>query len=422
MGLYKKLLMTSAFVLAAASPAFATTSSDDPEILVKGGEFFGEVRYRYEHVDQDGFVNDADAHTVRTNLGFKTGVYKDFQALIEAQIVQHVGDEDFNSTTNGNAAFPIVADPDVTELNELWLSWSGLPQTTVKAGRQKINIDNQRFVGTVGWRQNDQTFDAINVTNNSIENLNLHYSYVGNVNRIQGGDHPLGDLDSVVHIANASYKFSDWLKVIAYGYWLDFDAAAANSSRTYGVRATGKVPVNDDWSFTYEAEAATQKDHANNATDYDEEYYHIVPGITGHGFTLKAGYEVLGGDGTGSFRTPLATGHKFNGWADAFLTTPAAGLEDAYVSAAYKFSGTDSILDGTKVSATYHDFDSDAATVGDFGNELDLSISKSFTLPEAGQPFKKVNVLVKYADYDGETAAGVDADRQNFWLQIAVPF
>ena len=106
-------------LLALGSPALAATGSDDPEILITDGEFFGEVRFRYEHVEQDGFNNDADAHTIRTNIGFKTGTYKGFQGLIEGQIVQNLADEDFNSTTNGQTAFPIVADPDVSEINEL---------------------------------------------------------------------------------------------------------------------------------------------------------------------------------------------------------------------------------------------------------------------------------------------------------------
>ncbi|MEZ5814445.1 MAG: alginate export family protein [Alphaproteobacteria bacterium] len=419
MKLFKALALTTTALFSIASPALATTSSDDPEVLIKDGKIFGVARYRYEHVEQDGFTNDADASTVRTNLGFKTGVYKNFQGLVEAQIVQNIGNEDFNSTTNGKTTFPVVADPDVAEINELWLSWSGLPETTVKVGRQKMNIDNLRFIGTVDWRQNDQTFDAVQITNSSIENLDLLYSYVANVNRIQGGDHPLGDLDSEIHIANVSYKFADWLKLTGYGYWLDFDEAAGLSNKTYGLRATGSVPINADWTFFYEAEGAKQDDHGNNTANYDESYYHISPGIKGLGFTLQAGYEKLGGNGTNSFATPLATLHKFNGWADAFLATPAAGLEDAYISASYQFSGTNSLLDGTKFTAVYHDYDSDASGTGDFGDELDLSIGKSFTLPDAGQPFKKVNVLLKYADYDGDSGI---ADREKIWVQIAVPF
>ncbi|MFK7839513.1 MAG: hypothetical protein AB8B83_04210, partial [Bdellovibrionales bacterium] len=141
--LRKGFACLAALLLASTAPAYATTNGNDPEILIRDGEFFGEVRYRYEDVQQDGFINDAKAHTIRTNLGFKTGEYKGFKAAIEAQIVQNIGDEDFNSTTNGNTAFPIVADPNITELNELWLSWSGLPQTNIKIGRQKMNIDNQ---------------------------------------------------------------------------------------------------------------------------------------------------------------------------------------------------------------------------------------------------------------------------------------
>jgi hypothetical protein len=408
-----KTLLISGSILATL-PAFA---GDTVESIITDGDVFGEVRYRYETVEQDGFTNDANASTVRTNLGFKTGEYKDFQALIEGQIVQNFGADDFNDTTNGNTAFPVVADPNVAEINELWATYAGLPDTVVKLGRQKINIDNQRFVGTIGWRQNDQTFDAAAIMNSSIPGLNLMYAYVDNVNRIQGGDHPLGDLDTDTHVAHANYKFTDWLDATAYGYWVDIDRAAALSSKTYGLRLTGDAPINDSWAFFYEAEAATQSEHGNNPTNYDEEYYHLAPGIKGKGFTFKAGYEVLGGDNTNAFQTPLATAHKFNGWADAFLSTPAAGLEDAYVSASYKTSGTNSIVDGTKFTAVYHDFEGEEG--GDFGDELDLSIGKTFTLPDAGQPFKKVNVLLKYADYDGDSGI---ADREKIWLQIGVKF
>lgn len=397
----------------------STIADDNIENIVKDGHFFGEIRYRYEHVDQDTFTNNAKASTVRTNLGFRTGMYKDFQALIEGQVVQNIGANNFNDTKNQKTTYPVVADPDVAEVNEFWLSWIGLPQTSVKLGRQKINIDNQRFVGTVDWRQNDQTFDAFQLTNTSIDNLNLMYSYVRNVNRIQGDDHPLGDLDSQIHITHASYKFADWLKLTGYGYWFDFDRLAVRSSRTFGARATGALPLNDQWNVSYEAEAATQDDYGNNTANYDENYYHIAPSVSGHGFTFTAGYEVLEGNGTNAFQTPLATLHKFNGWADAFLNTPNAGLEDAYVSASYKIAGTDSPLDGTKFTAVYHNFDSNDGGGGDFGDELDLSIGKSFALPDAGQPFKAVNFLLKYADYDGNNGV---ADREKIWFQLGVKF
>lgn len=410
---FLKAFLISGTVLA-TSPAFA---GESVESIITEGEVFGHIRYRYETVEQGGIANDAEASTVRTNVGFKTGAYKDFQGLIEAQLVNTIGANDFNDTVNGKTAYPVVADPETAEINQAWVSWSGLPDTVIKAGRQVINLDNQRFVGDVGWRQNDQTYDSVLVANSSIPDLAVAYAHAWNVNRINGGDHPAGDLETETHVAHASYKVADWLTATGYGYWIDIGAAPSVSSKTYGVRLTGDVPLNDNWSLFYEAEAATQSDHGSNTASYDEEYYHISPGIKGHGWTLQAGYEELGGDGTNAFTTPLATLHKFNGWADKFLTTPAAGLEDAYAQISYKFANVHEWLDGTTLTAVYHSFEGNDS--GDFGDEIDLSIGKSFKLPE-GLPAKDIHVLLKYADYNAEDAPYTDTEK--FWLQFTLKF
>lgn len=412
----------AALAVLAASVFLAPTLASAEEVNLadafKNGKFFGEVRYRYENVDQDGVANEANAHTVRTNVGFETAEVYGFKGLAEGQIVQHLGEENFNSLDNGQTTFPTVADPDTRQINRLWLSYAGIPDTLIKIGRQALNFDNQRFIGTVGWRQNDQTFDAGTIINESIENLKLQYSYIHNVNRIFEGSTPADDLDSETHLARAAYKFADWLNLALYGYFMEFDNAAALSNATYGARATGKAAINDDWTFKYEAEVAHQEDYENNTNSYDEEYYHVAPSISGHGFTLGAGYEVLGGDGTNAFQTPLATLHKFNGWADIFLNTPSNGLEDMYFKAAYKFSDTDTFLDGTKLLAVYHDFEGQED--GDFGNELDLSLSRKITLTDDGKDFKDINVLLKYADYEAEDTPYVD--KQVFWFQVGFKF
>ncbi len=413
----KSCLLAATVTLTLLCPFGASAADDLEQALIKDGHFFGEARYRYEYVEQNGFTKDANASTMRINLGYKTGVYKDFQALLESQFVQKFGADNFNSTTNGKTAHPVVADPNTTEINQAWLSWTGLPDTTIKIGREAINFDNQRFIGTVGWRQNDQTYDNVHIINSSIPDLTLIYGYITNINRIFSGDHPLGDLDTQTHLLRASYNAADWLTVTGYGYLLDIDRISTLSSKTYGLRLTGDVPLNDSWNFFYTAEGATQNDHGNNLMNYDENYFHLSPGIKGHGWTLQAGYEELGGNGTNSFQTPLATLHKFNGWADAFLTTPTAGLEDAYGKISYKISGVNEWINGTKLTAVYHDFDGDGS--GDFGSEIDLSIGKNFKLKKTGQPFKNVNVLLKYADYDGDNGV---ASREKFWLQVGVKF
>lgn len=410
-------LLVGASFLAFPTPSLA---GDTPESLVSEGQVFGELRYRYEYVDQDGpapIADEARASTIRANLGVKTGEYRNFQALLEAQVVANVGADDFNDTVNRQTQFPVVADPDNEDINQAWVSWNGIKGAVIKIGRQGINLDNQRFIGTVDWRQNDQTFDSVVFNYSGLEKANLTYGYIANVNRVFGDKHPLGDLDSTSHILNASYGVADWLKATGYGYWLEFDRLPARSSQTYGLRLTGKQAIDENWAFSYEAEAARQSDRGNNTLNYDDSYYHIAPSVSGHGLTLTAGYEVLGGDGSHAFQTPLATLHKFNGWADKFLDTPVAGLEDVYISASYKVSGVHKSVDGTTLNAAYHDFEGEES--GDFGSEFDASITRSFELPKP-LPMEKLNLMVKYADYNAEDTPYTDT--QKIWFQVGVSF
>ncbi len=93
----------------------------------------------------------------------------------------------------------------------------------------------------------------------------------------------------------------------------------------------------------------------------------MEPGIKFSSLTAKIGYEVLSGDGTDAFQTPLATGHAFNGITDKFLTTPDDGLEDIYVKAAYSFAKVP-LVEKISLAAAYHDFEADRGGA-DYGSE-----------------------------------------------------
>jgi len=253
--------------------------------------------------------------------------------------------------------------------------------------------------------------------NNSIPSLNLMYAHVWNVNRIFSDDHPLGDLDTETHIAHANYKVKDWLDLTAYGYWLDIDLAQALSSRTFGLRATGKTPINEDWKFFYEAEIAEQDDYAGNPNSYDATYFHISPGVTWNNLTLQAGFESLEGNGTIGFSTPLATLHKFNGWADQFLTTPANGLEDMYGKVVYKFDNLHPWIDSTKFVGVYHDFESERGSM-DYGDELNLQLSRPLNLDNVGWS-EGSPIAIKYADYDADTFS---TTTKKWWVTFSVKF
>lgn len=398
-----------------ASFALADSASDSKpqgDYLVQalhGGKIYIHGRYRYEHVDQEGIARDANAHTARARIGLQSGEVKGVSALVEFEGTTSFGDN-FNDTVAGRTEFPVVADPDSLELNQAYLNLTAIPDTVVRGGRTRVVLDNARFVGDVGFRQNQQTFDVGMFVNKTIPDTTLTYAYVFQVNRIFGSESSVGTFDSKSHLANASYSGFKPVKLTAYGYFIDVHESAANSSRSYGLRAAGKYPIGNDVTVLYAGEYATQSADGDNTANYTERYFLIEPGISYAGATAKIGYEVLSGDGTNSFRTPLATGHKFQGWADIFLTTPGAGIEDLYVSLMYKVKGVADIVDGIKLVGVYHDFGAER-TSSDYGSEIDFLIAKTF--------FKHFTPSIKYASYDAENFA---TDTEKIWLAVDVKY
>ena len=231
----------------------------------------------------------------------------------------------------------------MTELNQAWIAYSYTNLLTTKVGQQVINLDNQRFVGDVGWRQNDQTFQAATIGVTPLADLNLYYGYVWEVERVFGNVDGLPpanqNFDSSSHLIQAAYSGWKYGRFVGYSYLLDLSNAAGNnnSCATYGGYFAGQAPINDKVSVDYRAEYAYQTDYAESALNYDANYYNFEAGLSMKPVAFGGGYEVLGsgsnsgtGGGRTGFKTPLATGHAFNGWDDVFLSTPANGLQDCY--------------------------------------------------------------------------------------------
>jgi len=124
-----------------------------------------DLRYRLERVDDDRFSPHAAASTLRLRAGFISPSWSGWQIAATAQGNRHIGAQKFNSTANGRADYPVVADPDDENVAEAWVGYTRPGELFVRAGRQAISLGNQRFLGSgdPGHRQLQQTFDAVRV-------------------------------------------------------------------------------------------------------------------------------------------------------------------------------------------------------------------------------------------------------------------
>lgn len=304
-----------------------------------------------------------------------------------------IGDDDYSlPATPDPKPYSVIADPEGTEVNRVSISYGGFADTTATFGRQRIILDNARFVGNVGWRQNEQTYDAFLVKNTSLSDTTLTYAYLSEVNTIT-----FGETDIEGHLVNASYAGLPIGTITGYGYFLEFPAAPTTSSKTLGVRLSGSQPMGDVTGL-YTLEYASQSDYKNGSSLIDADYYLIELGAKFSGVTAKLGYEVLGEDSFSGFETPLATKHAFNGWTDQFLGTPTTGIQDLYVLAT-----TD--VAGVKLLGVYHDYEADTGGA-DYGDEWGLLASKKFG--------KHYSAGIKYSSYDADTF-GVDTDKLWLW-------
>ncbi len=393
----KQLLLGTAIATLCAGQAVADTFTE----ALTGGKASGDIRIRYESVDND--VTDSDGLTIRTRLGYTTGNIGGFSAFLEFEDVTDMfGVDDENG---------LIPDPEVTEIDQGFVQYKS-DILTSKLGRQVITLDGHRHVGHVGWRQDRQTFDAFRAIVTPSKELTIDLAHIYQRNRIFG---EAQDAKSNDYLVNVGYK-TPVGKVSAYGYMLD-DEARDEQSDTYGVSFTGKADVSDGLSILYAVEFATQ-DITDSGTDHETDYSLLEAGIAVSGFTFKAGYETLGSDdGAASFTTPLATLHKFNGWADVFLVgtfNPSAmpnGLEDLYFSTGTKVAGF-------KLLAVYHDYSANEGSA-DYGSEIDLLVAKKFG--------KNYNAGIKYAafsddGYNADPVTGATRDIEKVWLWVGATF
>lgn len=404
--------------------------ADDLVEAIKAGKVSGQVNIRYEYVeDERPAVRTVDtegyAVTARTALKYTTGDFYNTFFTVEFENVTSLTDEDeyfdgpLGTSTPGTV--PAIIDPEGTEVNQAFIGLKPLDGTLIKVGRQIITPRKapfHRFLGTVLWRQNWQTQDAVTVVNTSLPNTTIMGGYIWNNNFITGQDRNMQ-----APIFNVKYDGFKYAKLEGYYYDLNFTDTAnlGLGTETVGGRVSGAYPVSEQMKLIYAGEYATQSESDDAPTPYDADYY-LVEGGFKYAFKdsffkslmAKVSYEVQEADTSAgiAFRTPLGTNHAYQGWADNFLVTPAAGIEDTY------FTVVATGAYATKLILQYHMLDAESGAFDEYGDEFGVWFTKAFN--------KKYIVGLKYSDYsgDGNGANGNprSADLSKFWAYFTVNF
>ena len=384
-----------------------TASAESFLDALRDGKPVLDLRYRYENVDQASFDKEAHASTLRTVLGYRSGTWRGFSLVATVENVAEIGNDLYDNRGagdlgNGVTDRPVVADPALTDPHQIYLQLAR-GDTEVRLGRQEVLIDDHRFVGNVGWRQNHQEFDAFSIVDRSLARTRLTYGYLDKAHRIFGDSQ---DMSS--HLLNAAIEAGAAGTVTLYGYLVDYDqlAASGRSSLTYGAELKGSRKLGESATkLLYELELAQQDDAGDNPGELDAGYRHLLLGGAFPRVTVKLGWEVLeGSPEDGQFNTPLATLHKFNGWADLFLSTPPDGLEDLSLALSGKAGDV-------AWTAVFHSFDAESSSAG-YGDEIDLQLVYT---AEWKQSFG-----IKAAFYDADEF-GVDTDKVWVWTSFGLP-
>lgn len=367
-------------------------------------------RLRWETADMDG-LEASEALTLRTRLGLQSPDWNGWTGLIEGEFTVPAKSDSYDAWpgSQGEPGHTVIADPRNTELNRAQVSYRK-DGAALTIGRQRILRNNVRFIGNVGWRQNEQTYDAVLGSWHASEDVELVYGYLDRANRIFGKYAEVETqryFEMESHILEAVYSGLEGIQLGGYAYLLRMENSPGASSDTIGAWMTGKRNLSEDLDLSWRLELARQEDnHASpDGAGFDLDYYHITAGLIGKSLSLELGVERLEGENGLGFATPLATLHAFNGFADVFLGTPGRGLRDAYA----RLSGT--LPGGVKAALVYHRFESGEGTI-DYGDEWDAVASYKVNA--------NLSLTGKLAFYSGDSGApgSLSSDVSKFWLQM----
>lgn len=364
-------------------------------------EFDWGSRARYAHVDAD---NSGQA----ASLLLRGSVESRWSDIVSSTIELDAIGTGFKNDHSDGERFndeQLIPDPQGTEINQAFLSLN-LDATNIHLGRQRINFDNQRFIGGNGFWQNEQTFDAVLGKFKLASNSNVTYSYIANANRIYGDDADgknsgseqnyentwrsaafLGDHKHRSHLARLEWNEWDYTRVVGYGHRIDNRDMPSVSNNTLGASYTLNYKASLV-KYRLQLEAAQQNRFELNAENLP--YYLVDLGFGINTWELSTRYEILGANNGAAFVTPLGSNHDFEGWADEVGNTPDTGVRNFSLGLLWRASPL-------RVETSYHFFKDDLN-----GN----NIGREFDLDFVYKPARKHSLSLRLANFEPENNSG----------------
>lgn len=349
--------------------------------FIADSEYTGSVRARYGVIDQDG--NNGEAFSTLLRSAFSTKWHGHWSTVLELDYVAR-GLSNRHSDGIANNAKPLVPDTAGLDLNQLYLQHHGV-STLWRVGRQRVEYDNQRFVGGNAFWQNEQTFDGLTTQFRFADASLLNYAYVYNVNRIFGekagsqlsesdpqygelnGNRPfarLGDHKLHSHWLRLEWNEWDYQRITGYTYRNEYLDFAAWSHRQTGIRHLFDYKFST-WRLRTQVEYARQWRY--QIIEAASTAYELVEAALGfHAFEFAARHEKLEAQKGQTFIAPLGSSHDFHGFVGKFSGTPENGLLEQSFRVSWRQAPWLIELRQLQFDSAQHGID--------YGHETDLSV------------------------------------------------
>ncbi|MCM8537675.1 MAG: alginate export family protein [Lentisphaeraceae bacterium] len=410
-----KKLLTVALVGLLSLQLTAIEKVDNLGDFFTKGTYELNMRLGYEYSDlEDNGAQPGKGLTLSSYIGYRTAEYEGVSFYGEFHNMWKIWDEYNDLRGKFAGANDVIADPDGSRLQQMYMDLNMIPDTNIRIGRQAIKLDDVHFIGDIIWRNTAQTFDAVSLTNKSIEDTTIFLAYSDNVASILFKEN---EYDGI-YMANVKYTGIKDHTQTGFAYLVNADEnenvagpSIAHDVQTYGTRLTGGFDALK-YDFTYAYQSDWQDSESIDASLIQGSLAYkmgdFTPAIS---YAYHQGSDEAGGKG---FANLFSTAHKFNGWSDQFLGTNSGalsdGLQDFNASLTYKKWGM-------TFKAVYHYFDTTESHTydGAYGQEIDFVVVKPIN--------ENLTALAKLAYYDAdsekEAFGGVGSkDELVFWLRL----